>query len=181
MRGAPRSPARCGSGTSSSSAEPGRDKHPAVVVTWYGAKAYCDQHGLALPTEAPWEYAARGRQSLRFPWGDDWDAMKCCNGSNRGTGNPPTMEVGSTVAGSSWCGVADMVGNVWEWCADRYDEGYYAASPTEDPTGPASGTGRLLRGGSFYGDPLTCRSACRGRAALGGRGDKQGFRVATTP
>jgi len=162
-------------------AKEGRANHPVVCVTWFGAQAYCEKYGLKLPTEAQWEYAARGPEARKYPWGNDWDASKCCNNSNKGTGNPPTMEVGSLPEGDSWCGASDMAGNVWEWCADWYDAGYYAKSPASDPTGPTSGQYRLLRGGSWLDGPCGCRSAFRSYDSPVFRTLGDGFRVARTP
>lgn len=128
------------------------DDHPVVWVTWEDAVAYCGHYGLRLPTEAEWEYAARGSNGNRFPWGDGWDPKKCCNGWNRGATDwgrkPGTFPVGSIPTGDSWCCVADMAGNVWEWCADRYKCDYYAESPDSDPTGPGTGDTLVLRGGA---------------------------------
>ena len=155
--------------------------HPVVGVSWKDAKAYCDHYGLALPTEAQWEYAARGPRSLRYPWGDKWDAAKCCNADNMGPGDIGTMAVGSLAAGNSWCGASDMAGNVWEWCADRYDTNYYAHSPVDDPTGPTKGTDRLVLGGSWSGDVGNCRSAVRDWSDQDSRYVSVGFRCALTP
>jgi len=88
------------------------------------------------------------------------------NWYNRGPGydantGPGTMAVGSIPAGDSWCGASDMAGNVWEWCADWYSSSYYSVSPVDDPTGPAAGNYRLLRGGSWDGIGFDCRSATR--------------------
>ena len=162
-------------------AKQGREKHPVVEVTWYGAKAYCEHYGLALPTEAQWEWAARGDKGFKYPWGNWWDAKKCCNSENTGDGSPATMEVGSLPAGNSWCGACDMAGNVWEWCADWCDAAYYASSPEEDPAGPETGTLRLLRGGSWHNAQDCCGSADRCGDLPGNAGFDLGFRVARTP
>ncbi len=156
-------------------------KHPVVLVQWYEAMAYCHHYGLVLPTEAQWEYAARGPEGRRYPWGKEWDPKKCCNGENKGPDDLGTMEVGSLPAGDSWCGASDMAGNVWQWCADWYDDGYYAKSPAEDPTGPERGDRRLLRGGSWSNNPCGCRSAARARLDPVFWGNDSGFRVARTP
>ena len=148
------------------SPKPGREEHPVVGEIWYGAVEFAKRYGLRLPTEAQWEYAARGPEALEYPWGNEWDAMKCCNAANHGVGNPPTMEVGTIPAGKSWCGAMDMVGNVWEWIS-RGD--------------PQAAGSRELRGGSWCGTQDDCRSAGRlgGEPVLEGIGD--GFRVARTP
>jgi formylglycine-generating enzyme required for sulfatase activity len=128
-----------------------QDTHPIVNVSWNDAKAYADWAGAALPTEAQWEKAARGGDGRPFPWGFAWDATKCANGSNSGAGDTPrgTHPVGSFPAGASPYGALDMAGNVWEWCADWYDADYYKNAATKNPTGPDTGTGRVLRGGSW--------------------------------
>ncbi len=124
------------------------EHHPVVYVNWEDVKAYCDHYGLRLPTEAEWEYAARGPERRRYPWGSDWDETRCCNVGSRGPGGR-TFPVGSFPHGASWCGALDMAGNVEEWCADWYDAGYYGRSPGTDPQGPPHGEPRVSRGGSW--------------------------------
>jgi formylglycine-generating enzyme required for sulfatase activity len=130
--------------------------HPIVSVTWDDAAAYAAWAGLQLPTEAQWEYAARGPGERNFPWGgtasgDDivngYRSFTCANFSVTNMMNTPTWPVGSFPEGASWCGALDLAGNAWEWCADWY--GPYAATPVTDPTGPSSGEHRVLRGGSW--------------------------------
>jgi formylglycine-generating enzyme required for sulfatase activity len=126
-----------------------QNTHPIVNVTWEDAAAYAQWAGAALPTEAQWEKAARGTDGQVYPWGNDWDGDKCQNSvGNKNAGN--TAPVGSFPAGASPYGALDMAGNVWEWCADWYDAGYYKNAPTRNPTAPATGTWRVLRGGSWY-------------------------------
>ena len=117
-----------------------KDDHPIVNVTWDDAAAYAKWAGAALPTEAQWEKAARGTDGRMYPWGNEWDVAKCVSGVE-------LAPVGSIPAGASPYGALDMAGNVWEWCADWY--GSYAAAPAKNPTGPANGTSRVLRGGSW--------------------------------
>ena len=136
------------------------DDHSVVLVSWYDAQAYCDYYGYSLPTEAQWEYAAAGPTSRIYPWGTVWDAQKCCNYYNTGPGNR-TFPVGSFPEGASWCGALDMAGNVCEWCADWYSSGYYEVSPELNPSGPESGSNRVLRGGSWYDLGDSCRAADR--------------------
>ena len=131
-------------------AQPGWEQCPVAGVTWYGAEAYCAHYGLSLPTEAEWEYAARGPQSRDYPWGSGWDAARIAASG--------ALPVGSLPEGAGWCGALDMTGGVWEWCRDWFAADYYAASPLEDPTGPGSGSLSVLRGGS---GSLTGRSAYR--------------------
>lgn len=156
------------------------DDHPVVSVSWHDAKAYCDHYGLSLPTEAQWEYAARGRDALKYPWGNDWgwNERKCCYTMYRGSGGR-TFPVGSFPEGASWCGALDMAGNAREWCADW--SGRYTADPVNDPTGPGTGLYRLLRGGAWDSIDLWCRSATRSDYAPGGKNVDIGFRAARTP
>ncbi len=142
-------------------------KYPVGGVSWYGAAAYCDHYGYALPTEAQWEYAAAGPSDHTYPWGDEWPGYpntKCCNDTNRGPFGT-TFEVGSFVESMSWCGGLDMAGNVAEWCADWYDKDYYAASPSVNPTGPAEGYYRVHRGASYGAEGLNLRCAHRSSLA----------------
>jgi formylglycine-generating enzyme required for sulfatase activity len=149
----------------------GYGDHPAVEVSWYGARAYCEWAGARLPTEAEWEYAARGPEGLPFPWGDEFDGdlLNYCDASceqgwghvDYNDGHARTAPVRSYAGGASWCGALDMAGNVWEWVADWYDEEYYARSPSVDPKGPSSGDVRAARGGSWYYVPVSMRGAYR--------------------
>ncbi len=140
-----------------------QDNHPIVNVNWNDAKAYADWAGATLPTEAQWEKAARGTDGRAFPWGSKWDTTKCCNPIGKENPEKSTSQVGSYPAGASPYGVMDMAGNVWEWCADWYDEGYYKISPLKNPTGPVSGSFRVLRGGSWRSDnPRYLRAIDRG-------------------
>jgi formylglycine-generating enzyme required for sulfatase activity len=136
------------------------DEHPVAYVTWDDARAYCEHFGLRLPSEAEWEYAARGAEGRKYPWGDGWDDARCCNLSHRGPSGS-TFPVGSFPAGASWCGALDMAGNVWEWCEDWYDKDYYQGAPERDPPGPASGEHRVVRGGGWFYSKTLCRSALR--------------------
>jgi len=157
------------------------DDHPVRYASWQDFKAYCDHYGLALPTEAQWEYAARGPEGRVYPWGNGWDSKKCCNRDNRGP-DGTTFPVGSFPDGASWCGALNMAGNVREWCSDWYDYSYYANSPDTDPAGPATGRTRLTRGGmwSSYGNFCWSVSRC-GWLLPGITYDEMGFRCVRTP
>ena len=144
-------------------------------MTSEGAAAYCAHYVYVLPTEAQWEYAARGPDARTWPWGNLWDAGKCCNINNKGPGGT-TFPVGSFAAGASWCGALDMTGNIHEWCADWYDEEYYQVSPELNPQGPDSGTHRVARGGFWNTGESACKAARRGPSYV-----PAGFRVAGTP
>lgn len=164
-------------------------QHPIVNVTWDDAKAYADWAGVQLPTEAQWEYAARGPQGHNYPWGgtatavdwyNGWDPTKCSNMYTTTYQNISTWPVGSFPTDMSWCGTLDMAGNVWEWCTDWYSSSYYSMSPSTNPTGPVTGTSQVLRGGSWYSDiyyQFDCRSVSR--RSSGGYWYNMGFRCVT--
>ncbi len=133
------------------------DNHPVVAVTYYEAEAFCKWAGLRLPTEAEWEKAARHDEHPRiYSWGDTWDPAKLVW---LGNSQSHTWPVGTDSAGASPYGCLDMAGNVWEWCKDWY--GRYPSAPEADPQGPANGTSRVFRGGSFVADQGRCRCAYR--------------------
>jgi formylglycine-generating enzyme required for sulfatase activity len=120
---------------------------PRVCITWYEAEAYAAWRGGRLPTEAEWEFAARGPDSSVYPWGDTFDpALANLDGS---LGPKP---VGSYPEGASWVGALDMAGNAMEWVADWWSTTYYGDAPTDDPTGPEDGTIKVEKGG-WWGPP----------------------------
>ncbi|MBN2492187.1 MAG: formylglycine-generating enzyme family protein [Planctomycetes bacterium] len=145
---------------------------PVVRVSWEDAQAFCERFGFRLPTEAEWEYACRaGTTGARYgeldaiAWhGEDWETGHHAVGGKRA---------------NAW-GLHDMIGNVWEWCEDRYGSDEYSrcGSGVTDPTGPTSGDYRVLRGGSWGNGPGLCRSFRRSRLAPAFRLDDAGFRVA---
>lgn len=132
----------------------------------------------ALPTEAQWEYACRAGTAAAFHFGDDW-TMPGQYGWFRENSGGSTHPVGRKPP-NAW-GLHDMHGNVWEWCADWFQERYYATSPIDDPPGPASGPTRVSRGGSWHTGALHCRSAYRGTGRLDYRINSLGFRLALVP
>ena len=130
------------------------DDHPRVCVTWYEAEAYAAWRGGSLPTEAQWEFAARGTESSIYPWGDDWDAAKANVLDSDGL-----SAVGSYPDGVSWVGVYDMAGNAMEWAQDWLSSTYYKDSPKEDPTGQETGTKKVEKGGWWGSNAYVSRSA----------------------
>ncbi|MEA2008270.1 MAG: formylglycine-generating enzyme family protein, partial [Chloroflexota bacterium] len=148
--------------------------HPVVDVSWYGARAYAEWVGGRLPTEAEWEYAARGPENLVYPWGD-WDPT--CQLAQYAGCSGDTLLTGSWPNGASWVGAMDMAGNVEEWVADWYDEDFYQSSPRENPTGPTPMNFRVLRGGSFGNIARNLRCAFRDKNYAYYRSGFVGFRV----
>ena len=160
----------------------GYGDHPVVEVSWYGAAAYAQFYDKRLPTEAEWEKAARGGlPGKRFSWGDEIDPTKA-NYDHGGSRNWVVSDmlkylkrVGSFPPNGYQ--LYDMAGNVWEWCSDWYDDHYYVDSPKQNPTGPVSGTYRVLRGESWLAAAYNLGVARRygGPADAGG---SVGFRCA---
>lgn len=176
-------------------------EHPVHNVNWNDATGYCSwattelrRAGISgtirLPTEAEWEYAARGGATgldgkpwYKYPWGNQAPAggSRLANFSGNGDGFEKSAPVGRFKPNGY--GLRDMAGNVWEWCQDRYDEGYYAKSPVENPQGPADSDKplRSLRGGSWSYDLFDLRASSRFRFGAEFRDVIGGFRLARTP
>ena len=153
-------------------------RQPRVKLTWYEAEAYATWRGGRLPTEAEWEWAARGPESVRYPWGNEFhDGLAKWNHPDVRR----TQPVGSYPGGRSWCGAEDMAGNVLEWVADGYDPDAYRHAPRVDPFTPPSGMMRAIRGGAWGGDlgggPAELRSACRASWKANNRKNAHGVRV----
>jgi formylglycine-generating enzyme required for sulfatase activity len=129
------------------------DNQPVVGVNWNDARDYCQWAGGRLPTEAQWEYAARGGNT-QSRYGDI-DTVGWYGANSRAI----THDVGRKRANGF--GLFDVLGNVWEWVNDWYDPNYYKSSPAQDPAGPTSGTLRVFRGGSWYDIPPTVRVSFR--------------------
>lgn len=128
--------------------------HPRVCITWYEAEAYAKWRGGRLPSEAEWEYAARGPQSYIYPWGDDWIAD---NAHVLGLEHP--MKVGTLPQGKSWVSAYDMAGNAMEWVADWQTDGYYTNSPLDDPKGAVTGIFKTQKGGWWGSNIFVSRAA----------------------
>ena len=148
---------------------------PVVGVSWYEAMAYTAWSRKHLPSEAQWEYAARGKDNRPYPWGKKKPSKTLAN--YRKVAKGPTAP-GSFEKGVSPFGCYDMAGNVWEWCYDWYDEEYYEDSPLCNPIGPDEKEEKVCRGGSWtYGpDNLKTFSRFWGKPDLRDRG--YGFRCA---
>jgi formylglycine-generating enzyme required for sulfatase activity len=126
-----------------------RQNHPLNCVSWYQAVEYCEWRGQRLPTEAEWEKAARGTEHNIYPWGNT--TPTCAHAAMNDDDCSPdgTQPVGQRPKGASKYGALDMVGNVWEWTADWYDDVWYGASPDVNPMGPQNGDFRVAKGGGW--------------------------------
>ncbi len=175
----------------------GSDHLPVEQVSWLEAVEFCNVlskrekrapfyrikesevtvvggGGYRLPTEAEWEFACRSGSATVYPFGDQADTLRehawYLNNSDDKT-HPVGMK-----SANAW-GIHDMLGNVCEWCGDRYSGTYYGSSPEADPSGPPSGSGRVNRGGALNSEPRDGRSAFRLKDAPGDRFRNLGFRV----
>ena len=158
----------------------GQENYPVVFVSWFAATAFCASQGKRLPTEAEWEYAARGGLNGKdFPWGDEVPDKTRANYSASGLGAPNA--VGSYIANGY--GLNDMAGNVWEFLADewrRYSSSSGASNPSTGDQYLQVKTRRALRGGSFGGAPVNLRVTYRDSHAPENAVEHVGFRCAMT-
>ncbi len=170
-----------------------KDNEPVCQVSWNDALAYARWAGKRLPSEAEWEYAARGGLKAKpYPWGDELrpDGKVLANWwqgtfPHRNTGEDGY--VGRAAVGKfppNGYGLYDMVGNVWEWCADWYQDDFYRLSPASNPVGPPEGLERVIRGGSWMCSENFCsnyRVAARSQATPDSGLNNLGFRCVSDP
>ncbi len=154
--------------------------NPVENVSWNDIQEFLQKlnsktgKNYRLPTEAEWEYAARGGnqgQSFKYGGSNSIDEVAWYNGNS----NSETHEVGQKQPNN--LGLYDMSGNVWEWCSDWYDDHYYKNSPSKNPQGASSGSSRVLRGGSWFFIDNYCRSSYRYRYLPDSRYFSFGFRI----
>ncbi len=163
--------------------DPQYDNYPIVNVSWTQCQAFVDWAGLALPTEAQWEKAARGTDQRNYPWGneDPWaDNLYRANITGTQDGYQNTSPVGAYGLGVSPYGVMDMAGNAWEMCRDWYESNYYSQTPSggwNNPLGPDTGSSRVVRGGGWGSNAINAGSVIRHYDGTENSSPYRGFRV----
>ena len=151
---------------------------PVLHIDWNMAKTYCEWAERRLPTEAEWEKAARGEQSLTYPWGNEEPNKRLLNFDSE---TADVTAVGSYPDGTSPYGALDMAGNAWEWVADWYSEMYFSISPEVNPLGPSSGNERVLKGGAWRDDSIVVRASNRNHTTPDDACISCSFRCAVSP
>lgn len=165
----------------------GRSLFPVVMLTWEDTVKYCEwlstvkNSNFRLPTEAEWEYAARGGNTATFPWGMNAEVTKAnfSSDESRNSYAEPVLDflkpVGSYEPNAY--GIYDMIGNVWEWTYDWFNENYYKDSPSENPAGPESGRSKVIRGGGWGHQSRYCSVSFRKPCPPNYKSSSLGFRV----
>ncbi|WP_420644131.1 SUMF1/EgtB/PvdO family nonheme iron enzyme [Candidatus Leptofilum sp.] len=157
--------------------------YPINHVSWFGAQMYCESVGARLPTEAEWEYAARGTDGRIYPWGNNMPDPTGDLAVFQSDSYENMKPVDALPNGRSPFGIYGMAGSMWEWTGDWYDETYYAESETNDPTGPETGFARVIRGGAwpFNNQADRIRSTNRNSLSPDFISSAVGFRCARLP